>query len=68
MNVEPITVNLIIRFSRQTIECDKIALKSIEDMEPGDDVSWAEWRARAIASMRSEITTQEKILDKLETR
>jgi hypothetical protein len=67
MNAEPITVNIIVRFSRETIACDKIALKSIEDMQPGDDdTSWAEWRERAIKSMRAEIAEMEKILDEQE--
>lgn len=65
---QPITVNLIIRFSRRSIECDKVALRSIEAMEPGDDVSWAQWRERAIKSYRAEIAEMERILDEQENR
>jgi hypothetical protein len=53
---QPITINLIIRFNRESIRCQKIALKSLEAMKPNA------WRDNAIARLSKRIALQEKIL------
>jgi hypothetical protein len=61
MNVQqPININVIIRFSRRTIACEKIALASLRAMEP------CEYSTRAIKRLSAEIAEQEKILDERE--